>query len=97
MRTNTNAIGNRPIDNLIEQKRAYERLKAKNAKLRSNNLVNTNNEIRSDVINSQEESNNIQDKNKGRSKHRHGHKSSKSHVHSNGRSHGHSHHHSKRT
>jgi hypothetical protein len=36
MRSKSGVIGNRPIDNLIEQRRAYERLKAKNAKIRSN-------------------------------------------------------------
>jgi hypothetical protein len=38
MRSKSGAIGNRPIDNLIEQKHAYEILKARNAKIRANNV-----------------------------------------------------------
>lgn len=87
IRTNTDAIGNRPIDNLIEQRRAYERLKVRNAKLRANNPIIASNEARTGVANVQEESNEVHDKGIRKRKYRHSH----------GHYHGRSHHRSRRT
>lgn len=104
MRKNGNAIDNRPIDNLIEQKHAYERLKARNAKLRAANMTSTatqnsstHNDLNTNLDVSQiqqEEYSHTKDKSCSKHrKHGHGHKHVHGHKHSHkqGHSHGHKH------
>ena len=87
MRSKGGVIGNRPIDNLIEQKRAYERLKDRNAKLKANIDV-------ADVskVAKVQEDESVDTQNKNESKHRrHSHSHSHSHRHSHRHRHGHDH------
>jgi len=87
MRSKGGVIGNRPIDNLIEQKRAYERLKDRNAKLKANIDV-------ADVskVAKVQEDESVDTQNKNESKHRrHSHSHSHSHRHRHGHDHVHKH------